>query len=39
MIAKFDDLEPWRYEDIKAVQAPEEGLKSFGAFKTQASVR
>ena len=35
-IAKFEDLEPWRCEDIKAVVAPEIGPKSFGTFEKQA---
>ena len=36
-IAKFDGLEPWHCEDIKAVVAPEIGPKSFGTFEKQAS--
>ena len=38
-IAKFDGFEPRRYEDIKAIKAPEIGAKSFGTFGTQAPGR
>ena len=31
-IGKFDGLEPWRCEDIKAVVAPKIGAESFGTF-------
>ena len=34
-IEKFDDLESRRCEDIKAIVAPEIGLKSFGTFEKQ----
>ena len=33
MIAKFEGLEARRYEDIKAIVAPEIGPKSFGTFE------
>ena len=32
-IAKFDGLEPRRYEDIKGIVAPEIGPKSFGTLE------
>ena len=35
-IAKFDGLEPRRYEDIKGIVAPEIGPKSFWTLKKQA---
>ena len=38
MIAKFDNIEPWRYEDIKGVEASEIGPDNFGTLKNQASV-
>ena len=34
--AKFDSLEPWRFEIIKGIVVPEIGLKSFGTFEKQA---
>ena len=33
---KFDGLEPWHYEDIKEIVAPEMGSKSYGTFEKQA---
>ena len=38
MIAKFDNIEFWRYEDIKGVKASEIGPSNFGTFGKQASV-
>ena len=35
-IAKFEGLEPRRWEDIKAIAAPKIGPKSFGTFEKQA---
>ena len=35
-IAKFEGLEPWRYEGIEGIVAPEKGPKSFGTFEKQA---
>ena len=35
-IAKFEGLEPRRWEDIKAIAAPEIGPNSFGTFEKQA---
>ena len=35
-IAKFEGLEPRRWEDINAIAAPEIGPKSFGTFEKQA---
>ena len=35
-IAKFEGLEPRRFEGIKAIVAPEIGPKSFGTFEKQA---
>ena len=37
-IAKFDDLEPRRCEDIKGIVAPEIGPKTFETFEKQATV-
>ena len=37
MIAKFDNIEPLRYGDIKGVEASEKGSNSFGTFEKQAS--
>ena len=38
MIAKFDDLEPWRSVDMKGIVAPEISPKSFGTFEKQGLV-
>ena len=35
-IAKFDGLEPRRYEDIKGIVTPEIDPKSFGTFEKRA---
>ena len=39
MIAKFDNIEPLRYADIKGVEASEKGPCSFGTFERQAFKR
>ena len=36
-IAKFDGLEPRRYEDIKGIVTPEIDPKSFGTFEKRAA--
>ena len=37
MIAKFDNIEPLRYADIKGVEASGKGSNSCGTFEKQAS--
>ena len=37
MIAKFDNIEPLRYADIKGVEASEKGPYSFEPFEKRAS--
>ena len=36
-IAKFDDSEPQRCEDMEGIVTPEIGPKSFGSFEKQAT--
>ena len=38
MISKFDNIEPWRYDDMKGVEASEIGPDNFETFGKQASV-